>query len=223
MSILYGFESYLETKFNNEKTITGYIYDANAFCEYIKKEEVPWQQVKERHIKHYNSSLKKQGYTDNSIARKNSSLRLFLKHLRKQGIMIHNPMEDIHQPTLQKRDVQLREEEKQRLEELMKKEARDYLLYVFLQREKMKVSEIVSLRWSQIDMQNHIAYLTKKAIPLQEETVALLKEWKTEEQEEFLFPNQQGKSLSVNGVHFIVKKYLKEIEREDIRPNDLTK
>lgn len=222
--ILYGFEEYLKREFENEKTIQGYMYDANAFSSYIKNEEVPWQQIKERHIVQYNILLKRKGYSDNSIARKNSSLRLFLKHLRKQGIMIHNPMEDIKQPTLKKREVDLREEEKIKLEEMMKKEARDYLLYVFLQYEKIKISEIVTLQWNQIDVHNHIIYFEKRAVSLQTETIELLKVWKEENnQQEFVFHNQQGNSLSVNGAHFIIKKYLKEIDREDLRPNDLMK
>lgn len=223
-NILYGFEEYVKREFENEKTIQGYVYDANAFSIYIKNEGIPWQQIKERHITQYNTLLKRKGYSDNSIARKNSSLRLFLKYLRKQGIMIHNPMEDVRQPTLQKREVEWKEEEKKRLEEMMKKEARDYLLYVFLQYEKIKISEIVSLKWNQIDIQNHIIYLEKKAVSLKEETIQLLGNWKEKESEqEFIFTNRQGNMLSVNGAHFIIKKYLKEIQREDLRPNDLMK
>lgn len=193
------------------------------FVEHIKQEDIPWQSVKERHIKNYNMNMKQIGYSDHSIARKNSSIRLFLKHLRKQGIMLHNPMEDIRQPLLQKREVQLTEEEKEQLAEKMKAEARDYLIYTLLSKEKLKVSEIIELKWEQINQQNLIIYLPKRAVSIQLDTLQVLEEMRTDEVGGYILKNQHGKPLSVNGVHFILKKYFKEINREDIRPNDLAK
>lgn len=218
-----GFDDYLKEQFNREETIQGYLHDAKQFMEYLKQEDVNWQSLKERHIKNYNMYLKQKGYSEHTIARKNSSLRLFLKHLRKEGIMLHNPMEDIHQPLLKKREVKITEEEKKALEEKMKDEARDYLLYVFLVHEKMKVSEIIEMKWDKIDEQNSILYLTKKAKSVKNETIDLLKNWNKENKTGYIFQSKHGKKLSVNGVHFIIKKYLKEINREDLRPNDLAK
>lgn len=193
------------------------------FVSYIQKEEVPWPSVKERHIKNYIMTVRNEGYSDHSIARRSSAMRLFLKYLRKQGIMIHNPMEDIKQPQLVKREVELSKGEQMLLAEKMKADARDYLMYLMLVEEKIKVSEITKIQWRDVNEQSSIVYLPKRAVSLKESTLQQIKLVSEEKIEGPIFKNRHGKPLSVNGIHFILKGYLKEMNREDIRPNDLTK
>jgi len=150
-------------------------------------------------------------------------MRLFLKYLRKQGIMIHNPMEDIKQPQLVKREVELSKGEQMLLAEKMKADARDYLMYLMLVEEKIKVSEITKIQWRDVNEQSSIVYLPKRAVSLKESTLQQIKLVSEEKIEGPIFKNRHGKPLSVNGIHFILKGYLKEMNREDIRPNDLTK
>ncbi|PGK51617.1 hypothetical protein CN918_27885 [Priestia megaterium] len=179
--------------------------------------------MKERHIKNYIMTIKNEGVSDHSIARRCSAMRLFLKYLRKQGIMVHNPMEDIKQPQLIKREVQLSEHERMLLAEKMRADARDYLMYLMLVDEKIKVSEITKIQWKDVNEQSSIIYLPKRAVSLKDNTLEQLKIVSEEKNDGPIFKNRHGKPLSVNGAHFILKGYLKQVNREDIRPNDLTK
>ena len=71
----------------NEKTVKGYVKDIELFLHFLTHENIKLIQTKEIHIRQFNYSLKEKGYSEHTIARKNSALRLFFKFLRKQGAM----------------------------------------------------------------------------------------------------------------------------------------
>lgn len=221
--MLVGFEMYLQERFDRTSTQKAYKRDAETFVSYVESEGLEWSDIKERHITQYNRQMKQAGFSDHSIARKNSSLRLFFKYLRKQGVMSHNPMEDIKQPSLESREVSLTREEKKRLEERMKKEDREYVLYTLLVEEKIKVSELVQLKWSDVDVQNGILYLPRKACTVQPHTIERIQKLPKREQHTAILCNQKGEPITVNGVHYLLKRHFREIGREDVRPNDLAK
>jgi len=225
--ILSKFQLYLQERFTNQQTIKGYLRDASDFHLYTDTVCDSWELLKERHIKNYMLALKKEGFSEHSIARKSSAIRLFLKFLRKEGIMIHNPMEDIVQPPIYERQVTMNEKEQRELCELMKKDERDYALFLLLTLEKIKVSEIIELHWNHLQEENSILYSPKadsKRV-IKEETLRALRAYRlTQENGELtMFLSRKKKKITVNGLHHILNGYFKQINRQDLRPIDLTK
>jgi len=222
--MLHSFKVFLEKKYEQEKTINGYLNDLKIFDEYIEKEKIKVAQVKETQIKRFMLFLTEKGYSNHSIARKLSSLRLYFKYLRKEGVMLHNPMEDIKQPMTKKRQVILSKEEIIKIKDLMKENIRDLLLFSLVVDEKIKVSDVLLLQVKSYHIQQGILYLPKKAVSLSESTNQLIKMYiQGKEAEEMLLKNQHQKPLQEAGAYYILKKYLKEIDREDVRPFDLSK
>lgn len=222
--MLHSFKIFLEKKYEQEKTINGYLNDLKVFDEYIEKENIKVAQIKETQIKRFMLFLREKGYSNHSISRKLSALRLYFKHLRKEGVMLHNPMEDIKQPMTEKRNVTLTKEEVVQIKELMKENPRDLLLFTLVVDEKIKVSDVISLQVKSYHVQQGILYLPKKAVSLSEPTNELIKTYiKGKEAEEVLFKNQHNKLLKESGAYYILKTYLKNIDREDVRPLDLSK
>jgi len=175
-------------------------------------------------IKRYQIMLTEKGYSNHTIARKISALRLYFKHLRKEGIMTHNPIEEIKQPILEKRESKMTMEEAEKLKELMKRDERDFLIFCLLFTEKIKLSELITIKQKDYNLHQGILYLQKRALSLQEETKRTIQNYLKEgENDSFLVKSLKGKPLTEPGAYFIVKGYLKEIGRDDLRPIDLVK
>lgn len=221
-----GFEQFIKEKYKNEKTINGYIKDVEDFINYSKKEDIKIPKIKESDIKRYNIKLAKEGYSNHTIARKNSSLRLYFKFLRKTGFMIENPMEDIKQPTLQKKQIKVNEKIEEKIITVIKEEGnlRDMLLFHLLRREKIKLSEIIKLRVKDYNKNQGILYTQKKAIVTDEKTKELVNQIiVSKDSEEYILTNHRGKRLTEPGAYYLIKKYLREVNELQIRPIDLTK
>lgn len=194
------------------------------FEDFIDKQNVKIAEVKEIHIKRYNIYLKEKGYSNHTIARKNSSLRMFFKYMRKQGLMKHNPIEDIKQPELTKKESSLKEKDIMELENIIKEggSERDYLLFKLANLEKIRLNELIKLKKEHFNQNQGILYLTKKAISLKDETKKMLEEYILSIDGDFLFTNQHNKPLTESGVYFVMKSYIGKIEKENIRPIDIS-
>lgn len=216
----------MNQKYSNKKTVKSYLNDVNEFLQYLRKEDIKVFQTKENDIKRYIIMLKENGMSNHTIARKNSSLRTYFKFLRKQGVMVHNPFEDIRQPRLEKRQVSLTEEEKSKLYAVLEEEKnkRDELIFRFMMEDKIKPAEMIQMAAKDYQKQQGIMYSPKRAVVISEKTKAALAEYiEGKEEKEFLFTNQHGKPLSESGIYFVIKNYLKTAELSNIRPIDLLK
>lgn len=179
-------------------------------------------QTKEIHIRRFNYHLKESGYSEYTIARKNSSLRLFFKFLRKQGAMNTNPIEDIKQPKIEKREKFWKDEEIKKIEEIIE-DQRDLLLFSFLYRDKIRLSKIVTLKLEHYKKEQGILYIPNhEAIVLSEETKRLIEKLKLFNQHDYFFYNKHGKPLTESGAYFILKEYFKKAGLKELRPIDLT-
>lgn len=219
----YGFENFLRERMRTEKTIKGYKQDVKMFLDYMEEKQIEEKDIKEVDVKEYIITLMEKQYSNNTIARKNSALRLYFKHLRKTGVLMHNPMEDIKQPELQTRSTEVTEAIIDELLDIAENE-RDKLMICLMYYEKIKPVDFLKLKKDKYDVENNILYLEDRVKLLQPQTKTLMLTYiKEKEEKEILFINQHKKNLSPSGVYFIIKKYLKEIGREEIRPIDFTK
>lgn len=217
------FESYLRSKMKNEKTVRGYVKDINMFLDYLKQMTKSIEDVKESDVKEYNLMLMEKDYSNNTVARKNSALRLYFKYLRRTGKMYINPMEDIKQPELQQRYNEITEKMIKELMESIDNE-RDNLMIAMMYYEKIKPIEFLKMKKQNYDLKTNILYLENKVVLLKEETkVRMINYIGKMGEENRMFLNQHSKELTPSGVYFIIKKYLKNIGKEEIRPIDFTK
>lgn len=219
--MLHDFEEYLKEKMTNEKTIRGYVKDVESFFHYMDSNDLKIGGIKEVHIKRFNLELAEQHYSNHTIARKNSALRLFFRYVRKQGIITQNPIEDIRQPTLQQRETPLSIEEVQLMEDTMQS-SRDRLLLRLLFHEGAKISEVVSCKIGDYNRAQGILYLHKRAVTVSEESKKLIEQMIGDDTT-YLISGLKNKPLSESGVYFILKNYFKAINRPDLRPIDLVK
>lgn len=219
--MVYDFELYLHEVIKNEKTIRAYVKDVESFLTYIKEEEIQIGQIKEIHVKKYNLFLAENQYSNHTIARKSSALRLFFKYLRKQGIMQGNPMEDIKQPQLLQRESKISEDEQQQLEEIIES-PRDKLLFRLLLHEGLRISEVLSCAKKHYHHAQGIIYLPNRAVTLSEGTKKMVESIKGDE-ETLLICGAKNKALTESGIYFILKRYFREVNRPDLRPIDLIK
>lgn len=211
----------MERKYPNPKTVHGYIRDIETFTSFIEQEGVGIAKIRETHIKKFNLHLVELGYSNHTIARKNSSLRLYMKYLRKQGVMVENPMEDIKQPKMTKRNSGLDDIDIDLMEQKTK-HPRDQLLLSLAYYDKIKLSFIIKLRKDQYDQQQGILYVGKTAVLLHEKTKRALNAMPACNSD-FLIVNQHQKPLSESGAYYIVKTYFEEIGKPSLRPIDLYK
>lgn len=195
------------------------------FLSFLDKTETKIIHVKESHIKRFIISLKDQGVSNHTIARKNSALRWYFKFLRKSGMMVENPMEDIKQPELEKRKTAISDEEIDQLETFIRLggKTRDLAIFYLLWYEKIKLSEIVQIKKEDFNIKQSILYLHNKAILISDKTHDLLKEECEKTENGYLFKNERNKPLTESGAYFILKTFLRQVERPDIRPIDLSK
>lgn len=215
----------MEKEYKNKKTVNGYLKDVDDFLLFLQNKDIGISEVRESSIKEYNLFLKEEGYSNHTVARKNSSLRLYFKFMRKLGLMTNNPMEDIKQPKLVERKSQLSLDDFYKLFEIAKCK-RDILILSLCYFDKVKVSDLVKIKVGQYNKEQGILYLGKRAVLVHQETKKNIDSYINElEKEEFelLLVNQHGKELSVSGVYFLLKKYFEEIGKSDLRPIDLYK
>lgn len=195
--------------------------DIELFSAFLETEVVSIAKVKETHIKKFNLHLHDLGYSNHTIARKNSSLRLYLKFLRKEGVMVHNPMEDIKQPKLGVREERFTEEDFHLLlQETL--HPRDQLLLSLTFLDKIKVRDILKLKKNHYEKNQGILYLPKKAVLVHAQSKVLLDRLFEEENEYFVF-NQHGKPLTESGAYFVFKQFFEKIGKPELRPIDVYK
>jgi integrase/recombinase XerC len=143
-------------------------------------------QLKATHVRAWMSDLMQHNIAPRSIHRKISSLRALMKHLRKDGIIDHDPLIKISVPKTPKhlvKDIPA-EDLKNMFERFPWNEVehgeRDRLLLLLFYTSGMRLSELVGLKTSDIDLsRNTLRVLGKRnkvrLIPLHDEGIHLLK------------------------------------------------
>lgn len=97
-----NFLNYLDVIRNaSPHTLRNYRLDLEDFAGFLS--ETPLQEVDKWKIRAYLAHLNQKQSSKKTILRKLSSLRSFFKFLLKENVVIHNPLEEIDAPKLEKR------------------------------------------------------------------------------------------------------------------------
>jgi integrase/recombinase XerC len=177
-------------------------------------------QLKATHVRAWMSDMMQHNIAPRSIHRKISSLRALVKHLRKDGVIDHDPLIKISVPKTPKhlvKDIPA-EDLKNMFERFPWNEVengqRDRLLLLLFYTSGMRLSELVGLKTSDVDLsRNMLRVLGKRnkvrLIPLHDEGIDLLKLYVATIEKGYLFTLESGEPLYPVFVYRLVNKYLK--------------
>lgn len=233
---LLAFLSYLEQEYQySENTIAAYRNDLSQFLEYEQRRagatSLDWSSLTEDDIQTYLDHMKHkdQPYASSTIARKVAAIKSFFNYLTAQELIDENPTVNIDSPKVKKRLPQtLSPSEVERLMAAplggsSSKNLRDLSLLNVLYETGMRVTEVVSLRVEDVDMeQATISSPTRhgdaREIPIAEETQAMLADYLAESRpqlvrdpnERALFLNHRGEKLTRQGLWLIIKGYARQ-------------
>ena len=230
-------KSYLEYLANvlnySNNTIIAYQNDITNFNKFVKEEKFAKDLLgirNDRVIKAYISHLNNMGEAVNSVNRNIASLRGFYNYLLSEKIVDKNFFTDISSLKKPKRLPQIiREKEIVMLLDSCNKQTtlgfRDYLLIEFLYATGLRVSELCSLKTSDIDLINLEVKVCGKGnkdriVLIYEELKEDIKHYlnleritllakSNDENNRSLFLNNKGTSLTTRGVRVILDKVIK--------------
>jgi integrase/recombinase XerD len=215
----------------SENTTVAYRNDLNQFFQYMKQRGMPasWAQVNQTFLEQYVQNMKEQPYASSSVARKVAAIKSFFEYLVAQRLLDENPAADLQSPKVEKRlPHTLSAAEVDRLllaprREESPKNLRDTALLALLYATGMRVTEVVTLKLDDLDLDGRILHCAGKdgsmrQIPVDAETVAILQRYLTQgrphllksDEEMALFLNHRGQQLTRQGLWLIIKAYAQE-------------
>lgn len=232
--LLQRFLTYLSVeKSSSLLTVNNYERDILSFGEFLAErfnDDFNWKQVGALDIRAYLAHLNKQEYARRTIARRVSALRSFYKYLVRENILEYNPFAKIKTPKLEKKlPVFLEEVEINELLEQPDKEGlglRDQAILELLYATGCRVSELVGLTISRIDLSNRYVLLLGKGdkeriVPLGTTCCQAIKGYYPLRQQlmekynvpahESVFVNSRGGVLTDRSVRRILDKYITQL------------
>lgn len=233
---LLAFLEFLQQEYRYSiNTTAAYRNDLNQFLRFLRSREnevaQAWSEVNSEIIDAYIAFMKEQPYASSSIARKVAAVKSFFNFLFARDIVSHNPTARIDSPRVEKRLPKVLSLDD--VEKLLKapaerkspKHLRDAALLTMLYATGMRVTEIVSLRMADIDLDNSVLICPGKEdqvreLPYDEATGAILTAYLNEGRpylvkaddrvEEAVFLNHRGRQLTRQGLWLIIKAYAKQ-------------
>ncbi|VAW35702.1 Site-specific tyrosine recombinase XerD [hydrothermal vent metagenome] len=230
---LHAFLKFLQTEFNySNNTIAAYKNDLSQFVSFLQASYptlvADWHSIDSEVINGYVTHMKEQPYASSSVARKVAAVKSFFNYLLTNELIQENPTINIDSPKVKKRlPKTLSAEEVARLLEAPSqknspKNLRDMALLNMLYSTGMRVTEVVSLRLKDIDLENNILICLGKddqmrELPFDQYTKAILANYMEngrpflvkDKNEAAMFLNHRGQQLTRQGLWLIIKAYAK--------------
>lgn len=210
-------------KSSSPHTLRAYKRDLMDFYEFTKEMNLDYKSVTRNDVRRFLYKLKDKNLTKKTISRKISGVRSFYRFLLKEGYIDKNPLLTLELPKVEKRlPTFLTEEEVFKLINAPDKKTilglRDNLILKMLYSTGMRVSELVSLRISELNLDKGEVIIKGKGnkervVFLTHDILDEIKYYiqKRRKNSNFLFLNRKGKLLTDKGVRLLVEKYAKKI------------
>ena len=233
--------NYLENgKQASENTLLSYKRDIKAFALYLDEKKLAVDKVSGTMILDYLMKLQKEGKSASTVSRNLASIRSFYRFIQNEGVITQDPTANLHSLKAEKKlpEVLTGEEIENLLNQPDVREAkgcRDKAMLELLYATGMRVSEMIDLKMSDVDMD--IGYincnqgkkmrvipiysLAKKAVKnyIQTSRGQLVRNGKDVEN---LFVNCSGTKMTRQGFWKIIKHYaLTANIKKDITPHTL--
>lgn len=224
------FQEYLLGEYS-EKVAKGYIKDYLDFIQYTEEKGLLSKDTTEIDIKEYILWLRDKNCTNSTVVKKISLLRKYFKWMRKNGHMIHNPMDDIQVPKTNDEKKQVTQEQKDMVWNQLKenKNIRDQVIFELLMEEGIKPNEMIGITFKDCDLERRFIYIgsstyaEKKKIAISEKTASYILKLKDEQTDGFLLTNQHGHPLKESGIYWVINNYLVALNDTSIKPMNLMK
>lgn len=218
------FIDYLNSKNVSEHTIKSYENDILQFLNFLRKNGINnYRYIKVVDIRNFLSNLLNNGYSNTSLARKISSIKAFMKFLKKTGRIEQNPALSIKSPKKKKKSPSfLTEREMEELFELLPQnnflDIRNIAIFELLYGSGLRASELVNLKLSDINFYNEtISVFGKRKkyriLPLTKKSVESLKRYieLRGKNEGYLFLSKTGKRLTQRDLQRIVNRFISRV------------
>ncbi|MCS7234183.1 MAG: tyrosine recombinase XerC [Synergistetes bacterium] len=192
----------------SEHTLKAYSSD---ICEFLSFLEDRSLELNRYTLWEYRDYLSSQGYERSSIARKLSSLRSFLRFLREKGFLKESLERVLKNPRMNRslpKALSVEEVEKLISSAL---DSRERAIVEFIYATGVRVGELVSLNWSDIDWINEIVRVVGKGgkeriVPIGSKALEALKAYGKESgMSGPLFKNKNGDRLTARSVERIIR------------------
>lgn len=232
------FVTYLqEVKHASRNTVGAYQNDLRKLETYLIKQGIDSAvKISETILNSYVLSLEKEGLSPASVSRNIASIKAFLLYLIKNGRIHSDPSERIKPPKVVKKtpptiDTLLIDKLLKQPDSGTNKGIRDKAMLELLYATGMKVSEIVNLKVSDINLNGK--YLTcgdkrERSIPFGKAAKNTLQAYLNIREDgfnkyncELLFLNTNGEQLSRQGFWKILKSYANTVGIKDVNPNSI--
>jgi len=200
-------------------TIKAYRTDMQQFIAWLHAHDITVicaHHVTNNHINDYLRYLADQGRTGTTCARKLVSIHLFFTYLVSEGVIPSSPDVKVKKPPKKcKPKHVLRFDEFQRILGAARGHPRDFALLQLLLHAGIRVSEVISIHLSELDLEHKMLTIHGKGggermIPLEQKVLNALQSYlgaRSMTDNQYLFLNYQGQGLSIGGVRKMVEKY----------------
>ena len=209
-------------------TLAAYRADLTALSRWLGERQVPMVQTSHKDLQHFIESRVHAGARPRSTARQLSSFRRFFRYLVREGAIREDPTAQIAMPKIGRSlPKSLTEEE---VEALLAAPAvgdplgsRDRTMLEVLYATGLRVSELVNLRYGQINLNQGVIRIVGKGnrerlIPLGDEAVRWLTEFVRgardeillDRQTDYLFPTRRGDRMTRQAFWHIIKRYARK-------------
>ncbi|MDR2750034.1 MAG: tyrosine recombinase [Clostridiales bacterium] len=223
-----------------KNTMMSYERDLKRFRDFLDAKGIyTVKDIKPCHVSEYMSSLESSGLAASSISRCLAAIRSFFRFYIFMGVIMTDPSDMISPPKLTRKIPEVMTPEE--VELLLaapsvddKKGLRDKAMLEVLYATGIRVSELVSLRISDVDLDTPSIRCSagdrERVIPLKEKAAAALDNYLDNARslmvrsasEDILFVNMSGVSMTRQGFWKIVKEYAKSANVQgDISPHIL--
>lgn len=228
----------------SDNTTAAYRNDLVQFGEFLRADRAAPladpRDVPAEVVAGYVAFLHQSGYAVSTVARKIAAVRSFFGYLVRLGVIAANPTDGLNVPKVKKNVPRALQRED--VEKLLAapaggsfaKALRDRALLELLYATGMRVSEMVTLQVSDVDLEAGEVRLTgrdgkPRALPLSDDAVRALVDYLTRGRDRFLkdpteaalFINRRGRKLTRQGLWLIIKEQARSAGISDVTPHTL--
>jgi integrase/recombinase XerD len=237
MNLYHALDSYI-TYLTAERgasphTVDAYNRDIIAFIKFLEEKRLSLSERPERSsIEIYIGHMRDLGKKTRSIVRSISALRGLFNFLLSDGVINHNPLEDIEIPKYSPPIPEVLSE--QEVIELLnlptgsKTSLRDRMILELLYATGLRVSELIKLKKSDINLEGGFVIASGKrskerVVPLNIYSKDTIKTYLKEESPKgaFLLPNKRGGMLTRQAIWKIIRKYATKMAKDHISPHTM--
>ncbi len=219
----------------SKNTVKAYEADISSFFQWLDNEDLKYKNLQEDHINQYISFLFQRKMRSSSVNRKISSIKSFYIFLVKRNFVKNSPLNDLVTPKQEKYlPESMSEAEVDKLlnspDVTNKIENRDKAMIEMLYATGMRISELVNLKITDVDMKRCVVKVFGKGskerlVPFGEKALDSLKSYLNDREQSSskeIFLSNRGKKMSRIAFWQRVKVYLiRENLKNSISPHTL--